>query len=150
MIVFALPCFSSGPMGWERLTLQCSHRFLTELCTFIPLVCCTCVSADPKTGNTGSFVRVRRDDVSPLKMACDIRRCCCCCRGDLVAMATTWRVTLGVAARQQEVDSDSALKDEAKRDVASGIFFCPFRATIGRDDVSVSDGGPVANRGRWE
>ncbi len=25
-------------LSW--LTLQCSHRFLTELCTFIPLACC--------------------------------------------------------------------------------------------------------------
>lgn len=28
----------------KKLTLQCSHRFLTELCTFIPLVCCCCIA----------------------------------------------------------------------------------------------------------
>lgn len=33
--------------AFRRTTLQCSHLFFTELCTFIPLVCC---SAPPTAG----------------------------------------------------------------------------------------------------
>lgn len=50
--------------GLEKPTLQCSHRFFTELCTFMPRTCCTIVctavldvvSARPTRGREKSAV----------------------------------------------------------------------------------------------
>ncbi|EQL02451.1 hypothetical protein G6O67_008439 [Ophiocordyceps sinensis] len=48
----------SSPRGDLRApTLQCSHLFLTELCTFIPRVCC-CIGAS-QPADTDAHIGVR-------------------------------------------------------------------------------------------
>lgn len=45
-----MPVWCYRPVAeMTALTLQCSHRFFIELCTFIPLVCCAFKAATPPT-----------------------------------------------------------------------------------------------------
>ena len=62
----------------QEPTLQCSHRFLTELCTFMPLVCCTCTlwTVAGPIAATLAVGRTTAENIEVpllvLKAACDI------------------------------------------------------------------------------
>lgn len=60
-----VPPGMSSPRGDLRApTLQCSHLFLTELCTFIPRVCCCIGASQPADADAHIGVRLVAVDQS--------------------------------------------------------------------------------------
>jgi len=77
-----------SPVSLASRTLQCSHRFLIELCTFIPRACCGCADF----GNTRAGIEragsVTVGRVFRARMEWDNDRVCrCASDGDTRATA---------------------------------------------------------------
>ena len=112
-----------GGIPRRKLTLQCSQRFFTELCTFMPRVCCCGRIADAVRLATPVVVVVvvgrrpaTRDDPSR-SAACDIGRTCCCrCCNREAPRATVCR-------EQADDRRDSARKADARYEVAAIVRF---------------------------
>lgn len=102
-----------------RLTLQCSHRFLTELCTFMPLICC-CTIAMAAAG----LVIAGLHACVGARALWEMDRTVDCCRHNV----GTRRVA-GLVRR------DSALSDEmSEADIFSQArdVRCPFLLIVAR------------------
>lgn len=139
---FVFPSCPMMPSCSDRLkeaaedepTLQYSHRFFTELCTFMPRICwCWCVAspvaavAAEEQHNAGTAA-VGLAATPGVKAACERARtdcCCCCCRRALISIR---RVT-GTGAFET-TERDSARKADERRvevlDVEAAIFRLPF------------------------